>query len=83
MLSLIIRAKTMADSALSVDAMTMVLRSEGYPDSDIGRTYDWLVHTGLYDVVIERSIPRFVPKESHDEGQLENINTGNSARDCS
>jgi len=55
------RMTNMVDAGVTVDVITMVLRSEGVLDSDIAAGYDSLVRSGRYRVEVARAIPYFVP----------------------
>lgn len=60
--SLVRRVEHLSNQGCSVDAITYVFRSEGLSDIDIRNVYDAVWNTGLYDIVVERQIPRFVSK---------------------
>lgn len=58
-MSLIERVEQLIAARVAMDAMTPVLRSEGFIDSDIAACYDSLVQSGRYSVVTNNRLPFF------------------------
>lgn len=50
------RVQAWADNSISVDVTTMILRSEGVPDTEIAAAYDAVAQMPGYGITVERGI---------------------------